>query len=138
MSFDLFDLHIPDSHAFRASEIPAAEEVSMEPHPTPEAVAIVPEIPGSERVGPDPADDRVEALLREILTLLKERKALIDVADARSNRATELLEEARLARRLLRDLVGDATDTEDLIHRLDTSFFDAVIAEIRGLLAKPL
>lgn len=105
---------------YRASEIPAAEEVSMDPRPTPEAFAIVPEIPASERAegkqAPPPviagADERVEALLAELLTQLKERKALEEVAAMRWTRCSELLEEVRFARRLLRELT-DPDTTED-------------------------
>lgn len=71
----------------------------------------------------DPADllpvhdcspERVRALHEEIRLLLKERKELADIAHVRHIRCSELLEEARLAKRLARAyLKSEGVDFED-------------------------
>lgn len=147
------DILFPD-HRYRASEIPAAEEVSMEPRPTPEAVAIVPEIPASERIGEPPpllagADARVEALLAELLTLLKERKAIEAVAAARWTRCSELLEHVRTVRRVLPVLLGHTRSPSALMDRLERAKYEPgadeefnrlaeALTELQDWLAKPL
>lgn len=148
---------------FRATEFPVASEVymSIDVRPTPEAVAVVPEIPASERVEdveiggevgswlpPLPTvDERVEGLLAELLTQLKERKALEDVAAARWTRCTELLEEVRLVRRLLRGLLGETRSPGALIDLIEAtkessgdaySRYNETMTELVEWLAKPI
>lgn len=97
------------------SSIPVAERNSNQTLPSVQAVP-----PSSNESEADlaPVHDctpaRVRALHEEIRLLLKERKELADIAHVRHVRCSELLEEARTAKRLARAyLKSEGIDFED-------------------------
>jgi hypothetical protein len=92
----------PTRQSFKAAE-PVS---SSDPHPTPFAQAIVPEaVPPDSVESVKAIDARVDRLLAEQLSLLVERKQLREIADERANRSTELLTEARAAKKLVRSYI---------------------------------
>lgn len=98
------------------SEIPVARPVEPEvdPRPTPFAQAVVPmSVPPDSSQSERAIDARVDRLLGEVLTLLAERKAMSENLTATVNRCSDLLEQVRKARRLVRALV-EASDRVDL------------------------
>lgn len=95
----------------------AAPEVHEGEKPTLNAIQAA---PPSEPPSPG-TDERVDRLLAENLALMKERKALIEVADHRANRGRELIDETRLGRRLVKayatantrhEVTGNADDRQ--------------------------
>jgi len=89
-----------------ATEVEApVESEGVDPCKTPFAHAIVPDSMVDEESPTSRdllLDDRVERLLRENYELLKERKELREAANMRIKRCSELLGEARKAKRLVR------------------------------------
>lgn len=98
---------IPSMKVASEKELPA-EPNGDDPCKTPFAHAVVPESLTSEK---EPTsrdlllDDRVERLLKENYELLKERKELRDIAQARGDSSTARLLEMREAKRLVRAFV---------------------------------
>lgn len=95
------------------SSIPVAARSSNTTLPS---VQAVPSSETEEDLLPvhDCSPSRVKALHEELRLLLKERKELADIAHARHIRCSELLEEARTAKRLTRAyLKSEGVDYED-------------------------
>lgn len=87
----------------RGQAIKAADPVpDVDPRPTPVAQAVCMKAEAPPDSTPVEIDQRIDRLLAENLALLVERKQLREIADARSNRCSELLAEARLAKALAR------------------------------------
>lgn len=108
-----------DGH-LKAAPMSATEPspFSFDPRHTPRATAIVPDALMSDR---EPTsreillDERVDRLLKENYELLKERKELREIAGHRYDRCSELLEEARLAKRLVRESIASEKNLAELM-----------------------
>lgn len=111
------------------SEIPVASPVEPEvdPRPTPFAMAVVPmSVPPDSLESEKAIDARVDRLLGELLILLAERKALNANMTATVERCSQLLEQVRTARRLVRAYVTASESAADLANPDDHAYFTEV------------
>lgn len=111
------------------SEMKVARPVEPEsdPRPTPFAQAVVPmSVPPDSAQSEKAVDHRVDRLLSELLTVLAERKALNANMTATVERCSQLLEQVRTARRLVRAYVEASEAVADLANPDDHDYFTEV------------